>query len=166
MDSFKYITDLLSSFFRLQPNLRVRDAYITPPWLHVCDSLLDILRAKMHGSPLRADTLSIRGSSFAAVLGHWRTFGTDLGLHEEALRKAEMEARAAEMKGLVGCSWVKCPFFGGGGGEMQVTVIASLKRMLRCSRCKGVSQTLFFLALAFRRLPSNASTPADFRATS
>lgn len=99
----------------------IKEIYVVRPWMHVTTSLLALERNKTPRPD--GDYLNISDR-----LHYWRKFGDALGIDEPARRKDDAERARVAMRGLIGCSWYKCPMFQ-----------RDLERpMMACSTCRKV----------------------------
>lgn len=69
---------------------------------------------------------------FSSHIQLWQWFGEKLKLDQEALLKGDRDLRRGRGAHLVGCSWIRCPFF-----EEDLAAHV-LRPILLCSGCQKV----------------------------
>lgn len=95
------------------------------PWLQVYGFIT------LHRCYHQANTEEAGMPKHERNLRLWQAVGLGLELDEDSLRQELASSRSAEMGGLVGSSWVRCPLF-------ESFCMVSGREPERCSRCKAV----------------------------
>lgn len=98
------------------------DQHVRTVWVDVLDGLVAVERASGVSDPGSGD-LQLRHH-----LNLWTLSGVGMGLKGEELRRERALERSAEMGGLVGCSWLRCPVF----------EAITQREVMRCPQCQKV----------------------------
>ncbi|KAG8976929.1 hypothetical protein FRC05_002866 [Tulasnella sp. 425] len=120
----------------LQRQVLIRD-YVIPDWL----SSFYRLQLAWHDPAKEAKMLEfdlapfakepeVPMQEFSSHIQLWQWFGEKLKLDQEALLKGDRDLRRGRGAHLVGCSWIRCPFF---GEDLAAHV---LQPILLCSGCQ------------------------------
>lgn len=111
---------------------RLLRQHVRLPWLQILDGLIVIARCYQE-----LNSMDFIGQSLCD--GHlkiWRKFGLRLGLSEDEIRDEQASnCRVELVRGIVGCSWHRCPLF-------EEADLVFGRDPLCCSHCRMVRSTI------------------------